>query len=130
MKDIMTFNESIADSTQRGAKVKTLIRKAAHEQSSKKVLNEYIDIINHEAYEIINKTLVHSQIIADVLKMLYEDYKDNRQRNIQNARLIGGGENREIIKYTISSYNDITKLLVLVKSVKPAFQEKIEEQNQ
>ncbi len=119
IKEILALDEPLDGSAVKGIKIKVLLKKAHSETSGQKILNDYIKAINEEAYFIIHKTINSFTFITSTLKLITEDYKTGTQKTIANIRSLGGSNNKEMMTDLVKSFNDMIKLLSLIKAVNP-----------
>ncbi len=119
MKDILKLDNSIGESTKIGMKIKSLLRLAVQDPINRKVLSGYIDNLNGEAKRIITTGITNLTQIGSILKLIIEDHKTNSKKVLINVREIDGLENKILINDIIKAFNDISKILLVIKSLMP-----------
>ncbi len=119
IKSILALDQSLDGSAERGIKIKVLLKKAHSEATGQRILNDFIEAINEEAHLITFKAIKSFTLITSTLKLIAEDYKTGSQKTVTNIRAIGGPDNKELMSQLVKSFNDMTKLLVLIKAVHP-----------
>ncbi|HEO66042.1 MAG TPA: hypothetical protein ENI73_09265, partial [Spirochaetes bacterium] len=119
IKSILALDQSLDGSAERGIKIKVLLKKAHSEATGQRILNDFIQSINEEAHLITFKATKSFTLITSTLKLIAEDYKTGTQKTVTNIRAVGGPDNKELMSQLVKGFNDMTKLLVLIKAVHP-----------
>lgn len=118
LKEINSFDNSLAEGTATGVKIKTLLRKATQEVNSRRSLASFINNIDNEAKELTLKSMLSIDFIAGHLKIAYGDYKTNSKKLVSNIKKVGQ-DNNEFMNNIIRAYNSMAKLNALLKAIVP-----------
>ncbi len=96
--------------------IKKYLASEATKEKAKPIVKRLIDGIDAKALSIIEESTNSYYKLATTLTEILNDFKQNSPTYISNIKVIGGIKNREFIASLVNDYNDIVKLIRIMKN--------------
>ena len=111
-KDIYTrireFDASLSDQEDRGERIAHLYNSLDQDADARRIITEYIEDIDSEAYELAKEVYKYVRNINSVLAKVLADYNNRTKRVISNIRDIDGKANTKFINLLKQAYSDFS----------------------
>ncbi len=117
LPDINKFEEEINGEGKYSIKgIKKYLTSETTKEKAKPIIKRLIDGIDARALSIIDNATNSYYKLATTLTEILNDFKQNSPTYISNIKVIGGVKNREFIASLVNDYNDIVKLIRIMKN--------------
>lgn len=113
---ILAFEEELNGS---GRHSVTLLRRYLHEKKRKSNVSEIVarivEAVDKEAKELVEGETNRYFTLGSLMLDVVNDYKRRTPELISNIKAIGGQQNRELLASVASGYNDVVRLVRIMK---------------
>lgn len=113
---VMDFDNSLADDSPAGMRLKTLIRKADKDKIAHNSLKSQVSLINKDAKEIIDELLKHLIVAGNHIKSILEEFKAGKLEMILNWKELQATMEEPLEGELLEVYKKLYYLVQLIQT--------------